>query len=172
MFDLFCFCHRVASFATMNLPLSYLPCLHKIIASLPLFHSMWLSLVYFQCRIGSETESMNSISSTDDTFQWGGPHTQEPDDSLRFGDESHGLMDSCLWVLLLLVSPVNSASHCLIPARLKWVLKYMWMVHTFILLSCTVRSGVVPIQYLPEYFDVVFLYILTLEFEQAHLGTW
>ncbi|XP_052220762.1 splicing regulator ARVCF-like isoform X3 [Dreissena polymorpha] len=43
-------------------------------------------------RIGSETESMNSISSTDDTFQWGGPQ----DDSLRFGDESHGLMDSCL----------------------------------------------------------------------------
>ncbi|XP_045175328.2 splicing regulator ARVCF-like isoform X4 [Mercenaria mercenaria] len=45
-----------------------------------------------QYRIGSETESMNSISSTDDTFQWGGPQ----DDSLRYGDESHGLMDSCL----------------------------------------------------------------------------
>ncbi|XP_060559042.1 splicing regulator ARVCF-like isoform X4 [Ruditapes philippinarum] len=47
---------------------------------------------YNEYRIGSETESMNSISSTDDTFQWGGPQ----DDSLRYGDESHGLMDSCL----------------------------------------------------------------------------
>ena len=39
---------------------------------------------------------MNSISSTEDTFQWGGPQTRDPDESLRFGDESHGLMDSCL----------------------------------------------------------------------------
>lgn len=56
----------------------------------------YVSLVPLQYRIGSETESMNSISSTDDTFQWGGAQ----DESLRFGDESHGLMDSCLWVFI------------------------------------------------------------------------
>ena len=72
-----------------------------------LYHNLSLFIIYFshvypwishfpslQYRIGSETESMNSISGTDDTFQWGGPQ----DDSLRFGNESHGLMDSCLWV--------------------------------------------------------------------------
>lgn len=62
-------------------------CVHQFIIHLAFSH--FSSLQY---RIGSETESMNSISSTDDTFQWSGA----PDTSLRFGDESHGLMDSCL----------------------------------------------------------------------------
>lgn len=63
---------------------------------------MTVALFFLQYRLGSETASMSSISSTDESFHWRPPaldaqfEEEESDADSRLSGSQ--LVDSCLWV--------------------------------------------------------------------------